>query len=1003
MRGSKGVEIKRLATHGAYLLVAVALLLVVGGCGKQLTRMEENQVKLQAMVAANARELATLSSQIHTGQGKLEAGIQDLDGDGQEIATQVQTVREDQRKLQQTVVAGNQAIEAKATQLQEGQQSLHGRVAQVGEVAAQTASDLTALSRQHNALHEKVQANQRELNGRMGAVVSNQESIQAGITRLQQMDAGLAQDIASAAGKQDAFAAQVQDNHRQVAECLTTLAAGQERFTNDLLTVRDDLQHRTQAVADKLNILELHQQNHQAGIDRLFATANQMASTISTMAAAQTAMQESLNGNHEQTVNRLVSLVESQQSLQAGINALNGKADQAATDSAAATSALRAGQTAAREATKANHDAIITAMAGLSDGQRSLSNEVHALTATSGQTALAVLTMNNGQATFQQAMQTGMSGLHDRADQTADDVRGMAGQQTSFQAGIKASNEALVSRTAAIEDGQRALATQIDRTTKVIDRAYADLTGVSVAQDTLESSFSQHSDMVNNRMARIEDSQKSLGDGQDILMSMTGQATMDILALSNGHADLQRSIRTGNEAILGQAAALDESQKTLAAQLDILTATAGQTAIDVLAIENDQVAMAQSIRTGLADLSERTDHVATNQQQMQSGLDTLTTTAGQTATDVTAVAGRQDSLQKAIQSYSESTNGQMAQLAENQQKIQTGVDAIATTTGQTASDVTAVAGRQAALQQAIQSHGESTNGQMAQLAENQQKIQTGVDGIAATTGQTASDVTAVAGRQDSLQKAIQSYSESTTGQMAQLAENQQKMQTGVDGIAATTGQTASDVTAVAGRQDSLQKAIHSFSESTTGQMTQLVEGQQKMQSGLDAVTATTGQTAHDVVVLTASQAESEQAAQTGRTQVIAKLEAMAQDRQGWIERLDATQARMQAMAESIASLDQQIGKLQGAVQTGLQGANNPQHGQFEAKIADDVKAMIDAISQLRLMQSQLQEQMSQMQKATLSQTETLKTTIEQIRQPLAEVKVSGETSTASPVVVETGK
>jgi len=1086
----------------------VALLLVISGCGKQLTRMEENQVKLQAMVAANARELATLSSQIHAGTGKLQAGIQDLDADTQAIATHVQTVQDDQRKLQETVVAGNQSLDARANQLREGQQSLENNVAQVQTVADRTASDLGALSQRHATLHETVQANQRELNGRMGAVVTNQETIQAGITNLQQADAGLAKDIATVSARQDAVSAQVQDNHKLVVERLATLIAGQERFSNDLLASRDALQNRTQAIADKLNILEQNQLNHQTGLDRLFATANQTAATITTIAAAQTAMQESLNANHEQTAGRLTAVAESQRNMQASLDTLNAKADKTAADSTAAATSLHESLRTGREAIAGRIDVSL-------QNQQALRNEMDKMTATAGQTALAVLTMNNGQATFQQAMQTGMGGLHERADQTATEIRGMAERQTAFQDSIKTSNETLVARTSAIEANQQALNAEIGKTAKVIDRAYADLTGVSLAQDTLQTTFAKHSDQVNDRMARIENSQKSLGDGQDVLVAMTGQTAIDILALTNGHTDIQRSIKSGNETVLSQTAALDQNQKTLASQLDVLTATAGQTALDVLAIEGDQTAMARNVQAGIADLGQRTDAVAANQQKMQAGLDAVATTTGQTAQDVTAVAARQDALQTAVQGYSDATTGQIATLAENQQKTQAGLDAVATTTSQTAQDVTAVAGRQDALQTTVQGYSDATTGQIATLAENQQKTQAGLDTVAATTSQTAQDVTAVAARQDALQTAIQGYSDATTGQIAMLAEDQQKTQAGLDTVAATTSQTAQDVTAVAGRQDALQTAVQNYSDATTGQiatlaesqqktqasidtvavttsqtaqdvtavaarqdalqtaiqgysdattgqiatlaesqqkiqtgldtvaattsqtaqdvttvtarqdalrtaiqgysdvtvaqMTAFAENQQKMQVGLDTVTTTTGQTALDVATVSEGQAKTEQNAQAGRVEVSAKLEAIAQDQQGWLQRFDATQARIQAMADGIALLDQQIVKLQGTLQTSIQNtttaadANGQQRQQFEAKIVQDVQAMLDAIAQLRQAQAQLQEQMGQVHKTTQSQAETLKATLDQIKQPPAEVKVSEAANPPQPVVVQSGQ
>ena len=79
MERRRGPKTTRLVTV-ALLFCALAIpLFAVAGCGKQLARMEKNQVKLQAMIAANARELATVSSQLHTGQGKINESIQTLD------------------------------------------------------------------------------------------------------------------------------------------------------------------------------------------------------------------------------------------------------------------------------------------------------------------------------------------------------------------------------------------------------------------------------------------------------------------------------------------------------------------------------------------------------------------------------------------------------------------------------------------------------------------------------------------------------------------------------------------------------------------------------------------------------------------------------------------------------------------------------------------------------------------------------------------------------------
>ena len=49
----------------AMILILIAGLLGLAGCSDQMAKMEANQLQLEAMVAANARQLATISDQMH--------------------------------------------------------------------------------------------------------------------------------------------------------------------------------------------------------------------------------------------------------------------------------------------------------------------------------------------------------------------------------------------------------------------------------------------------------------------------------------------------------------------------------------------------------------------------------------------------------------------------------------------------------------------------------------------------------------------------------------------------------------------------------------------------------------------------------------------------------------------------------------------------------------------------------------------------------------------------
>jgi chromosome segregation ATPase len=1045
MRGSNGFEIRRRAALCIFVCAMAVVLFGVCGCGEQLTRMEENQVRLQAMVAANAREIATLSSQIHTGAAEINQGIQNVDAKAQGIAADVQTVQNDQRQLHETVVAGHQNLDAKATALQEGQQTLQTGVTNVNEVARRTASDLTTLARQHTQLGETVQANQREVNDRFGVVVSNQGGIQTGIANLSEADQGLARDIASVSVKQDAMTASMQtaaetindkiavldrnqQNHHQanIAAVAAAQAATQESLNGNheqvagrLASLAESIRNNREVVTGQMAASLQNQQAIQASVQDLHGkadvlTANlanvsseqaaakgtslanhdaiitamaglsdshqslrsaielandkadRIGSGLAEMASDQKALAEASRANHEILVDRLSNLSKSQTDLHAGINALSSKTDVIAAELTAAAqrqtalqqsvaagnetavahatavaqnqqnlkaavdalgiathqvstdlTALASAQNSFRQTQQNHNEAMATRSAALAEGQQTLRSQVELLSATTSQTALSMLTLNNGQATFQQTMQAGMNGLTERADQTAAHVKGMVEQNTAL-------SQSMTVQAAALAENQQAMKTNIDRMAGVVDKAYADLTAVSLAQDTLQSTLTNRSDEISGRVARLDNSQKELADSINILTATAGQTALDVMGLATGHAELNRSIKAGNDEVIARTTTLAQNQQTIGGQLDVLTATAGQTAMDVLTMNDNQSRLGQTLQGGLANLDSRTTVLGENQQHMQGSLEILTATAGQTAADVLAVNEGQARLGQTLQSGLTNLDSRTTALGENQQKIQGGLASL-------------------------------------------------------------------------------------DSRMTTAGESQQRMQGSLDALTTLAGQTADDVAAANNRQDAIAKAIQSHDESTAGRITQLGDNQQKTQSGLDAVATTLGQTARDITALNENQARSEQTAQAGREQVAASLAEIARNQQGWIERFDAAQARVQAMADRIATLDQQLGKLQGALQTGVQStatlldANGQQRQQFEAKIAQDVQAMIEAIAQLRQVHVQLQEQMSQVQKSTQTQAETLKTTIDQIKQPIPEAKVSDAVKSAQPVVVQTGE
>jgi chromosome segregation ATPase len=735
MERRRGLETRRLVVIVIFFCALAIPLFAVAGCDKQLARMEENQIKLQAMVAANARDLATISSQLDAGQGKINESIQTLDADTQQVADSVASVRNEQRQFRDAVAAGNEGLNRRIGYVEDNQRSLQGSVAQVSDVTQRTATDLTSLAREHAALQETVRANQQELTGSLSAAANDRQRIVTGIGELHQANQELAGEITA---KHDTLYAALQDSDKQSTQRFTTLTSGQGQLSADVASVHTQL--------------------------------NTMAEDL---AAGNSSLKEQLATGQQTLTTQIAGLSVSQQQLQTSVDTLGTKAEQTAADLADTRSSLQETLRVSRE--------VLT-----------------------GQIAASLQN--------QQALQSDVRDLSDKADKLTTNIGDVSSEQTALHATVRTNHDTIVAAMAGLSDRQETIRHGIEKLDGKADRAAGDIASLTAQQQSLYEAVKANQDNVVPKLADVA--------------ATAEQTARDVAALSNGQAALQQSIQAGNGALTARATELTESQQALQSRID--------------------------------NLGQATQQVASDVAKMTVGQD--------------------------------------------------------------------------ALHQTLKAHSDRADQQAASLADIQEEMRAGLDTLTATAGQTALDIIAVTTRQDTIQAALQSHEETLGTQMAQLAGNQQQMQT-----------------------------------------------------SLDTVTATTGQASLDALTLNNGQGRLGQAVQAGRQEMADKLADMAQDQQKWSERLDAAQAKVATIGDSVAALEQRIAKLHDLLQASIQGTTtflgttSQQRLQFEAKVSQDMQAVIDSLAQVRQTQTSLQEQITQVQKSTQGQADNLRSVIEQMK------------------------
>jgi chromosome segregation ATPase len=746
------------------LLPALAILLfAAAGCGEQMARMEDNQVKLQAMVAANARQLATISSQIHANNGDVQDGIRKLDENDQSLTADVATVQDKQAQLHKTVTSGDEALSRRMASLEENQALLRDGVAEVAGITQRTASNVTAIAKEHATLHRMVQSSKQELAQNIATVANNQKTIQTGIGHLQQTEQQMTEQLVTLADGQQTLRTAIRDDNAQLTGQLTSLATRHDELhnrvgkldelangvmhrTNDLAEgqtrLQTAMQSRTQSLAERIVLVTRNQENLQALVDRVANTATKTAGDVTALAAGQADVRKALDSNHKIVSGQMAAAIENQQNIQTSIGGLHQKANQTA-----------------------------ASLGDLTQGQDTL----HAKIETHDKTVDGALTnVSQNQTNLQQ----GLANLHEQAEILHTDVITMGASQDALRQAVQKQGETVAGRMDNLASNQNALGDHLDTVTVTTGQMALDLmamdkrqveqhravcgnlagldaktSGVAAEQATLCKSVTAAQSELGAQLTGLAEAQQGIQGRIGALDTKTNQVRSDVTTVVASQDSLHQAVQRYDGAVRDQMKKLADNQQAMQSGLDTMAATANQAALSAASVSEGQARLEKAVRAGIDSLDEKTNHLASN---------------------LDALATGQASLQESLQRHDESVSEQMAGVTGNQQQIRNSLDTAVATAGQTALDVLAVASEQEALQRDLRSHTGAVNEQMTDLAKTHTAMQANLDTVTATTGQLALDLIDVGDKQTALTQVVQANQTKLAAELAQVAQDRQQ-------------------------------------------------------------------------------------------------------------------------------------------------------------------------------------------------------------------------------------
>ena len=131
MKGKSILDAKGPAVRRALGAVIVAMSLILAGCGKQLARTEQNQLKLQAMVAPNARQIGCIAPRIGQNQQELHSENIAIGNNARLVAADMAAVADAQMKMQQTLQTNDQNWTNTLPIVEQHQRNLHVEIRDV--------------------------------------------------------------------------------------------------------------------------------------------------------------------------------------------------------------------------------------------------------------------------------------------------------------------------------------------------------------------------------------------------------------------------------------------------------------------------------------------------------------------------------------------------------------------------------------------------------------------------------------------------------------------------------------------------------------------------------------------------------------------------------------------------------------------------------------------------------------------------------------------------------
>ncbi len=238
-----------LVARAVLAVLAAAVGLSLAGCGKQMARIEENQLKLQGLVELNAQQIGDIARRIEENQQALQDAIGTVRNSTQVLAADLASVAGEHAKLQKMVRDNNLQMTDKIAMMEQRQQNLQAGIEDVRSGTVRVAADVVGLGDKQAKLEQMIEANNRTLVSKVAANVDALEQNLLKLKEVLQNDTRNLADIVQVIGQQQIeFEGKVERNIRGLAESMSAVEQNRAEFQKQV----EEAQSNAQAMISNL-------------------------------------------------------------------------------------------------------------------------------------------------------------------------------------------------------------------------------------------------------------------------------------------------------------------------------------------------------------------------------------------------------------------------------------------------------------------------------------------------------------------------------------------------------------------------------------------------------------------------------------------------------------------------------------------------------------------------------------------------------------------------------